>query len=298
MTVEDWHRLASICMDMGGRYAGPDHALANEYYALAKGTSEHEAALAAGKASQLIEQFQLSEAMIRLDEPEAEPEPIAKDARLEPELQEFGGRGSGRKRVAWRETIARALASDLGIHMYWGNHIDMRGFGRESAIQTWRYTFQYLVRAVDQLTDEAWVRQRDPEESARSWKNAFRSGCAQRLAVRVWEERQARKKANAQHAENLTTMSETASDQESETFDERVDARRECQALAIIAKDQAQVDDEYKAYSKNWKGSIGGIGSTSSMSGYEHGKAAGDRISLGGKRAALRSGQGRIGGRS
>jgi hypothetical protein len=49
MTVEDWHRLASICMDMGGRYAGPDHALANEYYALASKFAEREAALRQGR---------------------------------------------------------------------------------------------------------------------------------------------------------------------------------------------------------------------------------------------------------
>jgi hypothetical protein len=264
--------------------------------ALAKGTSEHEAALAASKAAQLIEQFQLSEAMIRLDAPEAEPEPIEQAARLEPELAPFGGRGSGRKRIAWKETIAKAVASDLGIHMYWRNDVDICGFGRESAIQTWRYTYQYLCRAVDQLADEAWDRH-GGYESTRSWKNAFRSGCAQRLAVRVWEERQARKKAAKHHAKDLSVRAEVTVDDKA-SIDDRIEAGRECQALAIIAKDQEAVDNGYKEYSKNWRGHIGSIGSVSSMSGYEHGKAAGDRIALGGKRAALRSGQGRIGGRS
>jgi hypothetical protein len=62
----------------------------------------------------------------------------------------------------------------------------------------------------------------------------------------------------------------------------------------VIARDQAQVDEEYKAYSKGWRGSIGSIGQTSSRDGYSAGRAAADRVSLGGKRAGLRAGQGRL----
>ena len=76
--------------------------------ALSKGTNEHEAALAASKAAQLVEQFQLTEAMIRIDEPAAKPEPIEKSARLEPELAPYRHGGTNdhgvhmnaRKRVA------------------------------------------------------------------------------------------------------------------------------------------------------------------------------------------------------
>jgi Protein of unknown function (DUF2786) len=261
--------------------------------ALAEGTSEHEAALAASQATKLIEQFQLTEAMIRLDDVEVEPEPIVQDARLEPELPAHGGRGSGRKRIAWKETIAFAVASDLGIHAYWRNHIDIRGFGRESAIQTWRYTFQYLARAVDQLADGAY-RNQYVSESARSWKNAFRAGCAQRLSMRIYMAREARKVDAQRHAEDLADF-ELVNDQDSmSALDERSEAKRECQALAIIAKDQEQVDEGYKAYSKGFGKRSPGQGSTSSMSGYEHGKRAGDRISLGGKRAALGAGQGPV----
>jgi hypothetical protein len=116
---------------------------------LAKGTSEHEAASAAASAAKLIEQFELTEAMIRVDDVEAKPEPIDKRARLEPDLPSHG-----RKRVAWKETIAQATASDVGVKIYWVANVDIHGFGRESSIQTWRYTFQYLCRAVDELADK------------------------------------------------------------------------------------------------------------------------------------------------
>ena len=266
--------------------------------ALAKGTSEHEAALAAENATKLIEQFQLTEAMIRVDDVEAEPEPIEKSARLEPELPEFSGQnGVRRKRIAWKETIAQALASDLGIRMYWRNHVDICGFGRESAVQTWRYTFMYLCRAADQLADEAWVREGDRDQSARAWKNAFRVGCAQRLSTRIWEARQ--KREREQYAVKRQARKEAQERAEifaaSGAVDPEVTENKESLALAIVAKDQEQVDAEYKEYSKGWRGTQSRIGSTTSRDGYSAGKAAGDRVSLGGKRAGLASGQRRIG---
>jgi hypothetical protein len=256
---------------------------------LAQGTSEHEAASAAASAAALIEQFNLTEAMIRLDEPEAKPEPIEKRGRLEPDLPSHG-----RKRVAWKETIAQATASDVGVKIYWVAHVDMCGFGRESAIQTWRYTFAYLCRAVDELADKAW----DSEgyrsyETVRAWKNAFRVGCAQRLSVRLYEERMARRKAHVAHEVDASERA-NAHDGDKASVDAAIGAARECQALAVVAKDQAQVDQEYASYSKGWRGTIGSIGQTSSRDGYSAGRAAADRVSLGGKRAGLKAGQGRL----
>jgi len=257
--------------------------------ALAKGTSEHEAASAAASAAKLIEQFELTEAMIRIDDVEAKAEPIEKRARLEPDLPT-----NSRKRVAWRETIAQATASDVGVKIYWVHRFDMHGFGRESAIQTWRYTFQYLCRAVDELADKEWAKEPfDMCGSVRAWKNAFRVGCAQRLSMRLYEERVARFKARTAHGEDARVRA-NAHVGDKASVDDAIGAARECQALAVVAKDQAEVDQEYKAYSKGWRGSIGSIGQTSSRDGYSAGRAAGDRVSLGAKRAGLGAGQGRL----
>src|SRR4051812_47077207 len=114
--------------------------------------SEHEAASAASHAAKLMEEHQLTEAFVRLDDAEAKPETILQDERLEPNAPL-----TGRKRVAWKETIASAVARDLGVRFYWrsrrdhGGRLtrDMRGFGRESAIQTWRYTCEYLWRQIE-----------------------------------------------------------------------------------------------------------------------------------------------------
>ena len=172
--------------------------------------------------------------------------------------------------------------------MYWCNDVDIRGFGRESAIQTWRYTYHYLCRAVEELADGAWLGKDATGSSARAWKNAFRVGCAGRISMRLWEARQERKLAT-----RLSPDEPVMHDEVDRTADP-VAPDRECQALAIVQRDQAEVDSEYKEYSKEWRGSISGIGATSSRDGYSAGKAAGDRVRLGGGGRRLPAGQGRL----
>lgn len=255
-------------------------------------TSEAEAALAASRAAKLIEEFALTEALIRLDDTDAQPEPIVTDARLEPDVPA----SARRKRVAWKEAITKAVARDLGVRFYWWGTKqrtpnggwrttqDIRGLGRESAIQTWRYTCQYLWRVIDDLADEAWLAEGDLIATTgrkRAWKNAFRSGCAARIAVRLWENRQAEREQAAAVREHQAAAVDPTT-------------KREVLALAVVEKDQEEVDSEYKKLSKDWEGSIGSVGQTSSRSGYEAGTEAGNRVALGAKRAGLAAGQGRL----
>jgi hypothetical protein len=170
-------------------------------FALSEGAgSEHEAASAAARATQLIAEYQLTEAQLRVDDATLPPEPIEKSARLEPDAPL-----TGRKRVAWKETIALAVAKDLGVRMHWnwtkdwnkGGHngrkySDVRGFGRESAIQTWRYTCQYLWNTIDELAEAQTVAS---WQSVRAYRNAYRVGCASRIAERIWLAAQERKAA-------------------------------------------------------------------------------------------------------
>jgi hypothetical protein len=260
--------------------------------------SEHEAALAASRAAKLMEEYQLSEAVVRLDDPQVKPEPILKNERLEPDAPK-----TNRKRVAWKEAIAAAVARDLGVKFFWWSHTswtngkprktqDVRGFGRESAIQTWRYTCEYLWRTIDELADKAWSVEGDDDSSmgtTRAWKNAFRIGCAQRIAERIHENRKTEREiTKATREAAMRDVGDKAS------IDTAVTANREALAMTVVAKDQVEVDNEYANYTRSWKGSIGSIGSVSNGDGYSAGKRAGDRVSLGGKRAGLTAGQGRL----
>ncbi len=240
-------------------------------------TSEAEAAGAATRAAELMAEYQLSEALVRLDEPSAKPEAILK-GRLEADSKEFS-----HKRIAWKETIAQAVADDLGVHMYFWNkrtengmRSDIRGMGRESAIQAWQYTYQYLCRAVDELTDQAWEAESfgHSPTSTRSWKNAFRIGCSTRLAVRLAEKRS---DLDAAYAAARAAVQET----------------REGLALTVVEKDRDEVNRAYAEMSESF-GTTKRIGQVNSYAGYKAGMAAGDQVSLGGGRSGLAAGQGSL----
>lgn len=263
-------------------------------FALSEGAgSEHEAAAAAGRATALIAEYQLTEAQLRVDDTTLPPEPIERSARLEPDAPLVG-----RKRVAWRETIALAVAKDLGVRMHWTHTrdwnksgrkcSDVRGFGRESAIQTWRYTCQYLWRQIDELAE---AENAPHYASARAFRNAFRVGCAQRIAERIWAARQQREAAPV-HT-HVNDEREPAGDASGGAGDGGAVDRSK--ALAVVERDREEVDREYTKYSKGW-GTVASVGQTSNRSGYDAGREAGGRVSLGGKRAGLPAGRGRLKG--
>lgn len=248
--------------------------------------SEAEAANAAERAARLMEEYEITEVMLRIEDPSKRAEPIVK-ARLEPDEEEKLSDDEPKfptdlhnKRVAWKETLASAVAKDLGVKMYyWSRSLggrkrtDIRGMGRESAIHAWRYTYQFLCRQVDELAEEAWKQGDGGYASARAWKNAFRVGCATRIAIRLAEKR----------VKHRTERQETA-DQADPTA---------VVALAVVEKDRAEVDEAYARYSKGW-GTTSSVGSTSSYDGYQAGDAAGATASLGGGKGALPAGQARI----
>lgn len=246
-------------------------------------SNEHEAASAAAQAAKLMEEYQLSDALVRLDDPAVAPEPIV-EQRLDPDRVVAHS-----KRVAWKEAISTAVARSVGVKMFWNwtriggrKHSDIRGFGRESAVQTWRYTSQYLWRAVDEFADAAWEASGHASAGrgvARAWKNAFRVGCATRLAIRLKEIKDAEELARKQ-AKEAAVGAET----------------RDSLAMTLIEKDRDGMDAAYKERSKNFGKAVASIGSTSSYAGYQAGREVGDKIHLGGGRAGLASGRGMLTG--
>lgn len=248
--------------------------------------SENEAALAAANAAKLMEEYQLTEALVRLDAPVLPAEKIVTE-QLDPVTNE------ARKRVAWRETISAAVAEDCQVREYFryrtvgtypnlAKQTNVVGMGRESSVQTWRYTTQYLCRVVDELADSAWKSSSDPHSSSRAWKNAFRVGCASRIAVRLAEARRSRVMTReAQVAHAMATLN--------------VDDDRASQALTIVDRDKDQLDSAWAAVKKNFtRGSAPSIGQVTSSDGYQAGRAAGDRVELNSSRTGLPAGQGRL----
>ena len=163
---------------------------------------------------------------------------------------------------------------------------DIVGCGRESAIQTWRYTFQYLCRTVDELAEAEAVQ---PWQSVRAYRNAFRVGCAQRISERIYLACEENKRG---HGHAATMGAETTVNDERDV----VAPDRTTMALAIIEHDREEVDREYAVIAKDFGSGLSSIGQTSNRSGYDAGRDAGERVKLTGARAGLPAGQGRLKG--
>lgn len=222
--------------------------------ALSKSSNEHEAAAAAARAAELMAQHQLSEAALC----EVELEPV--DAHS---IDESG------KCVSWKGTLANGCARAFCCRMFWNRaeHWDTKRHrwkqtvrtmvvGRENDVAGVRYMYQYLVKEVARLADEAW-KEKTRYVSLRSWKNSFRLGCSARIQKRLIDQRKA-------------TLGQAAEDESNSQALMRLD---EMEAAVNAFCDQLNLQ--------------AGSAPRCRESGYSDGVRAGDSVSLGGGRGQL-----------
>jgi hypothetical protein len=229
--------------------------------------SEHEAALAAQRASELMAQHEVHEAEISLDaQAPRVAEPIDKRFQVT----------DTKKKVAWHMRVINGVARTYGAKAYW-TYGRIQLFGRLSAVQAASYTSQYLMREIESITD---IEAPSPQHS-RAYRNAFRLGCASRVAERLDAQTAAKRAPNSTyaHADGKSTPSDDAPPPPS------------AGVIAIIAKDHAEVEQAYTDFSRKWRAGAR-VGQVSSGSGYNAGQAAGGRVRLGGGRGGLPRGQG------
>lgn len=221
----------------------------------------HEASLAAERAAEMMAEYNLTEAQLRVDDTSREAEGI-KDRVL------LDGKPT-KKRVAWKELIADGVAKSLGCHLYLTED-GPAVFGREGATQAWKYTCAYLFNEVNRLAEEAWneecVMAAIAGHTPKRWKNAFRVGCAQSIIMRLYESAEKPK----------------------------VKANPNQKALMVIRADEKEVESEYHKFSEKF-GRASSIGLVSNRTGYKAGRETGEKMNLGGGRAALPEGQRSLG---
>lgn len=249
---------------------------------LSHSDNEHEAATAAARAAQLMSDHSITEAMIEVVAAD-ETAPHVPERIIESGLDE-----KSKERIAWRDRIVSALATSLDCERFYtkGNLI---AFGRESNVQTWKYTATYLIAEVDRLANEAWLREGADlvavGASPRNWKAAFRLGVADTIHDRIYTEHYARK------AKEKAAMGEKAKElaaSHGETVNEPLALVRVNSALEIIAKDRSEVAEKYKKRTKGFR-ATSSIGNTvRGRSGYGDGREAGKTVALkgGGKQLA------------
>lgn len=237
--------------------------------ALAKNAgSEAEATVAAQRAAELMARHELSEAELQI---------ASGQARAPEEIKSLEIDKGKQRRVAWKSTIASAVAHSYGCKMYWWGAA-IRVFGRLSATQAASYTIQYLWSEVDSLTEAAWAKSgvEPSKKNTKAWKNAFRVGAANAIAVRLWNEREARNNM----VKVAIAMSAPTEQHYSSTN----------QALMIVNHEQQEVDEAYDNYSKGWRKSSYSIGRTSRGDAYRQGVTAGNSVAIGAQRAGLKRG--------
>jgi len=231
--------------------------------------SEHEASLAAERAADLMKRHEIDTAEISLDAQEPRiAEPINKAYQVT----------DTRKKVAWHMRVINGVARSYGARAYWTRGSVML-FGRLSAIQAVSYTAQYLMREIESITDN------EAPSSAgysRAYRNAFRLGCAARIAARL-DEKTAKAAPKNCHADAKSAPVAASDDPPPASAG----------VIAIIEKDRAEVAQAYADFSRKW-GSGVRVGQVSSGAGYGAGHAAGGRVKLGGGRGGLKAGQGTL----
>lgn len=232
---------------------------------LANSSNEHEAALAAARATKLMLEHGIAEAQL---EETDERENVGKI-----ELEE------GTKLPKWKSVVLNGLSIAFDCIHYYSRRRGAYGkrstvfivVGQPSKTATITYMYTYLVKEIERLADAAYGEEaRECQASgierpgARAWKNAFRVGAAQTIASRVIKEN---KKVRAQ-------------------------AKAAGQSLVRIDQDKTAVE----VFVKNTVGPLGaGSGiKVSSRSGYAAGAAAGKNVGLGGGKG-LGAGNKRLG---
>lgn len=246
---------------------------------LSHSDNENEAAQAAGRAAQMMAEHEITEAMCEIvqgseDAPAHVAEQIVDAACTETE-----------KRVAWRETIASAVARSLDCETYISG-AKYHAVGRATAVATWGYVSRYLFTEVERLADEAWVKEGADlvavGQRPRAWKNGFRVGAASTISNRLYAEKRASETQRAEHAQiasraaHLQLNAGTVDGPTATTALVLASAQR---AIAVVDRDRAEVKAHYQKMTKDWR-TCRGVGATSSRSGYSAGREAGKTVDL------------------
>jgi hypothetical protein len=224
---------------------------------LAESPNANEAALAAAKAQELIDEHNLSAALIGLDGQSSEPdEPF--------EFFEQKGAPLDERRYVdqWRWILADEITRLNGCKAYVSKK-QINIVGRASDAETVRYLYAYLVSEVEQLCA------RDGAGCGRVWRNNYRLGVVDTV----------RRKLNQQRTEFRQQQREIA-EQSSSTALMRVNT-------ALERIDRRAIEVSELATTRLRLRSGGGYKSDSNTDAREQGRIAGESIHLnrdGGKR--------------
>lgn len=142
---------------------------------LAKSSNEHEAALAAQRAQEIMTRFKIESISLNADDSKK-----ADDNDNEP-IMDFGRdplfKGA-HARTTWRVRLAGAIAEQNQVKIYLG-HESICLVGRPSDCATVRYIFAWMQSELLRLSNEK------TKGYSSSYGNAWRNGCVATIAERL-----------------------------------------------------------------------------------------------------------------
>lgn len=217
---------------------------------LSTSNNQHEAALAAARATELMLKYQIDAAEVSAEE---EPQP---DEPVKSMIFDEAKPGTQR-RALWKGTLASGLCKAFGCKIWWSSRNHIMFVGRPSDLTAVQYLYQYLVSEINRLTEKGWAEEGEFSGiQGKTWKNSFRVGAAHEITNRVQEQRKVTFKAA--EVENKST------------------------ALMVIQTREQAVVKFYDKLSSDMHFVSGGGPTVNSRDGYAAGQAAGRKVDIGG----------------
>ncbi len=169
---------------------------ARKLLSLSTSTNPNEAALAAAKAAQVMQDYDIEEAALAHDDGEVY-EPV--------EIHVFEDQGI-RKKIHWHMTIAVSCAKLFNCYPFWmretvsreKNKVGIRLVGRKSDVQSAKYLYDMILPQIEDLAERSynWF----IPEGKKTWMHSFRLGCAEVVAYRIGKQRRDRMEELRQQA--------------------------------------------------------------------------------------------------
>lgn len=172
---------------------------------LAQSTNQHEAALAASRAQEIIDRYKIEKFALEYEEIEKPDEPI----------KDFGVDPIDNTTATWKYRLAHVLAQVNQCKVYADinekRDRTLNLIGRPSDVATVRYLYSWLAREVDRLADKHCL------GCGRTYYNNFRNGCVDTIGERLKEQRKqtaAAVKAEAPNPHALMVIESALANQE------------------------------------------------------------------------------------
>lgn len=151
---------------------------------LAESANPHEAALAAARAQELLDRYELDRAVVELDAADAAPaEPIVDYGLKSDPLALPPGADINVIGKTWPRRLAAVLARANGCFCYFGyadkHRQDVHVVGRPSDVAKVRYLYTYLASEVIRLA------QRDCAGSSSAWTRNYQVGVVDAIAEQL-----------------------------------------------------------------------------------------------------------------